>query len=136
MLNAPLMFCRRLPDGTGWILDGFPTTYAQAKLLEKALTGVDTPTPEPSQIHLKPGRRAGKRSQLAPDPNPPPPPPDPKSAIDVVILFDLPDEVALRRSAGRTCELISTHLRIVTQSVTNDVRLGEESKIYYPYGVS
>jgi len=30
---------RSIPDGTGWVLDGFPTTAAQAALLEKALTG-------------------------------------------------------------------------------------------------
>ena len=32
---------RKLPDGTGWILDGFPTNLEQAILLEKALTGKD-----------------------------------------------------------------------------------------------
>ena len=30
---------RRIPEGTGWILDGFPQNYPQAKLLEKALSG-------------------------------------------------------------------------------------------------
>lgn len=33
--------CRLIPSGTGWVVDGFPTTYAQAKLLEKALSGFD-----------------------------------------------------------------------------------------------
>lgn len=32
---------RSLPEGTGWVLDGFPSTYSQAKLLEKALSGFD-----------------------------------------------------------------------------------------------
>lgn len=32
---------RSLPEGTGWVIDGFPTTYTQAKLLEKALSGFD-----------------------------------------------------------------------------------------------
>ena len=30
---------RKLPDGTGWVLDAFPQTVEQAVLLEKALTG-------------------------------------------------------------------------------------------------
>jgi adenylate kinase family enzyme len=30
---------RNIPEGTGWILDGFPSNYNQAKVLEKALTG-------------------------------------------------------------------------------------------------
>jgi len=35
---------RKLPDGTGWILDGFPTNLEQAVLLEKALTGKNVST--------------------------------------------------------------------------------------------
>ena len=30
--------------------------------------------------------------------------PMPKSGIDLVLLFDLPDDVALRRAEGRTCK--------------------------------
>ena len=82
-------------------MDGFPTTYNQAKLLEKALSGMDTMS-ESSQTNVK--TKEGKKSQLAPDPKPAPPPPEPKSGINVVILFDLQDEVALRRSAGRSCK--------------------------------
>ena len=94
--------CRRIPDGTGWILDGFPATYNQAKVFERALSGMDTMSRESTQGSIK--VRGGKKSQLAPDPKPAPPPPEPKSGINVVILFDLPDDVALRRSAGRTCK--------------------------------
>lgn len=35
---------RQLPEGCGWVLDGFPSTYTQAKLLEKALSGFDANT--------------------------------------------------------------------------------------------
>ena len=28
----------------------------------------------------------------------------PKSGIDLVLLFDLPDDVALKRAEGRTCK--------------------------------
>ena len=36
-----LHFLRRVLEGTGWVLDGFPASYNQAKMLEKALTGFD-----------------------------------------------------------------------------------------------
>lgn len=49
----------------------------------------------------KPGTK-GKASRLAPDPKPAPPPPEPTSAINAVILFDVPDAACLKRSAGRT----------------------------------
>lgn len=41
---------------------------------------------------------------LAPDPRPGPSPPEPVSGLDVIIMLDIPDELALKRSAGRTCE--------------------------------
>ena len=34
-------YYRRIPEGTGWVMDGFPTSYNQAKALEKALSGFD-----------------------------------------------------------------------------------------------
>ena len=96
---------RRVPEGSGWVTDGFPTTYAQAKLLEKALSGFDSDamvqvnkagtTDSPGPI---------RSSLLAPDPNPPAEKPKPRSGIDVVIHLELPDELCLKRSAGRTCE--------------------------------
>ena len=77
-------------------MDGFPTTITQAKLLEKALTGYDA--------NAKPAKEKQKKSRLAPDPQPPKEPPPPVSGIDVVVLFDLDDELAMRRAAGRTCK--------------------------------
>lgn len=43
-----------------------------------------------------------KNSRLAPDPKPTPPSAEPVSAVNVVILFDVPDEICLKRAAGRT----------------------------------
>ena len=88
---------RVLPEGTGWILDGFPATYEQAKLLEKALSGLDNEGREKAAASMK-------KSHLAPNPRPKPPPPEPPSGIDMVIVLDLPDEMALKRAAGRYCK--------------------------------
>ncbi|XP_078353910.1 sperm flagellar protein 2-like [Oculina patagonica] len=100
---------RQVPEGTGWIMDGFPSTINQAKLLEKALSGYDAQkeakdakaAKEPSKVAKT------KKSRLAPDPHPPPETPAPKSGIDLVLLFDLPDEVSLKRAEGRTYDPMS-----------------------------
>lgn len=85
---------RNIPEGTGWILDGFPSNYNQAKVLEKALTGFGALDDTKDKI-LK------KKSSLVPDPRPTPPTPDPPSGIDVVINFEIGDELCLKRAAGR-----------------------------------
>jgi adenylate kinase family enzyme len=93
---------RTIPASKGWIIDGFPTNYEQAKLLEKALTGYDDDAP----VQLKPTRE----SILASDPNPPPPKIKHRSAIDTVIYLDLTNEEALKRSVGRFFGTISHSL--------------------------
>ncbi|XP_067937009.1 sperm flagellar protein 2-like [Watersipora subatra] len=91
---------RAIPEGTGWVIDGFPTTYTQAKLLEKALSGFDAGAKDPKLTKEKSIAKS-KNSRLAPDPKPAPPPAEPTSAINVVILFDAADAICLKRSAGR-----------------------------------
>ena len=86
------IFSRNIPEGTGWILDGFPSNYNQAKTLEKALTGFGAADATKGKT---------KKSNLVPDPRPAPPPPDPASGIDVVINFEISDELCLKRAAGR-----------------------------------
>lgn len=95
---------RQVPEGTGWIMDGFPGTINQAKLLEKALSGYDAQKEAKDAKAAKEPSRVGKtrKSRLAPDPHPPPETPVPKSGIDLVLLFDLPDDIALKRAEGRT----------------------------------
>lgn len=87
---------RRVPEGTGWVIDGFPLNYNQAKMLEKALSGFDAAAKEGK------GKLKAKKSTLAPDPRPPPTPADPASGLDVVILFDLSDSLCLKRAVGRS----------------------------------
>lgn len=96
-----LYFSRNVSEGTGWVLDNYPQNYNQAKLLEKALSGYDANSRE-NQIQKLKGKP--RKSSLVPDPRPPPPPPEPASGIDVVILFDLEDDLCLKRASGRTCK--------------------------------
>ncbi len=84
-----------LPHDTGFIIDGFPATYNQTKLLEKALSGYDEDQPVP--IKLK------RESILAPNPKPEPPKPKHKSAIDLVIHLNASNQIVLQRSVGRSC---------------------------------
>ncbi|CAF4306485.1 unnamed protein product, partial [Adineta steineri] len=81
---------RRIPDGEGWIIDGFPTTYDQLKLLENALANYEEEQPE------------GFNPLLAPNPRPPPPTDPYKSIIDLVVLFHVSNEIVIRRAAGRS----------------------------------
>lgn len=84
---------RTLPEDKGWIIDGYPLTYNQAKLLEKAFTGYDADKPLPI--------RPKKEPILATNPKPDPPPPKHVSAIDVVIHLEVTNETIIKRSAGR-----------------------------------
>ena len=70
-------------------------------MLEKALTGFDAAAKE-GKNKSDPNLTKRRKSLLAPDPRPPPPQADPASGIDVVILFDVNDELCLKRAAGRT----------------------------------
>ena len=84
---------RGLSNEHGWIIDGFPNTYNQAKLLEKALTGYNEDKPEPDKPKAE--------SIIAPNPKPDPPKPKHQSGIDLVIYMDLTNDTALKRSIGR-----------------------------------
>ncbi|CAM2702452.1 unnamed protein product [Rotaria socialis] len=81
---------RRIPDGEGWIIDGFPTTYDQVKLLESALAGYEEEHPKDFD------------PMLAPNPRPTPPPEPYKSIIDLVVLFHVTNDIIIRRAAGRS----------------------------------
>ncbi len=90
---------KTLSQDKGFIFDGFPTTFEQAKLLEKALSGYDEDHP----VLPKPKRE----SILAPNPKPEPPKPKHQSAIDLIVYLDLSNEVVLKRSVGRYCNFIN-----------------------------
>uniref|UniRef100_A0A8B9DT29 Sperm flagellar 2 n=1 Tax=Anser cygnoides TaxID=8845 RepID=A0A8B9DT29_ANSCY len=80
------------PPEMGWILDGFPMTINQAKLFEKAYTGVD---PDEAQAEdMNPGKLS-----LVTDPRAPNKPPVSLPAFDVSVLLDISDTTVLKRMA-------------------------------------
>ncbi|XP_069737279.1 sperm flagellar protein 2 [Phaenicophaeus curvirostris] len=79
----------QIPPEKGWIVDGFPMTINQAKLFEKAYTGID---PE-----AKDGN-SGKLT-LVTDPRVPKEPPVTLPAFDVSVLLDISDTMVLKRLA-------------------------------------
>ena len=95
---------KTLPQEKGWIIDGYPNTIAQAKLLEKALTGFN----EDNTVALK----LKRESILAPNPKPAPPKPKHKSGIDLLIYLDITNDNVLKRSVGRYRECSSCLLPI------------------------
>uniref|UniRef100_H2ZYY7 Sperm flagellar 2 n=1 Tax=Latimeria chalumnae TaxID=7897 RepID=H2ZYY7_LATCH len=88
----------RVPQESGWIMDGFPVTLNQAKLLEKAITGVD-----PDKTEAKSKR--SKTSLLVIDPTAPKEPPPPPPALDVAIFLDVADILVLKRAIEKIGEL-------------------------------
>jgi adenylate kinase family enzyme len=96
---------KTLPQDKGWIIDGFPNTFAQAKLLEKALTGYNEDNPIPAKLK--------RESILAPNPKPEMAKPKHKSAIDLVIYLDISNDSVLKRSVGRYC--IKINLKFISK---------------------
>uniref|UniRef100_A0A8C5RIS6 Sperm flagellar 2 n=1 Tax=Laticauda laticaudata TaxID=8630 RepID=A0A8C5RIS6_LATLA len=82
----------RLQPEKGWIMDGFPMTLNQAKLLEKALTGRDPDQTETNTINLK-------KPTLVTDPAAPKEPPVHSPGLDFVILLDVTDSIVMNRIA-------------------------------------
>ncbi|NXW94589.1 SPEF2 protein, partial [Alopecoenas beccarii] len=88
LIDILLEAINQTPPEKGWIVDGFPKTVNQAKLFEKAYTGID-----PEEEDANSGRLL-----LATDPRAPKPPVSPP-AFDVSILLDISDTMVLKRMA-------------------------------------
>uniref|UniRef100_S4RCG7 Sperm flagellar 2 n=1 Tax=Petromyzon marinus TaxID=7757 RepID=S4RCG7_PETMA len=107
-----LQALRELPEQTGWILDGFPATVQQAKLLEKALTGWDEDLEEGNSKEMGQqgsGTASGKVSLLVQDPFAPPKAPPPPPALDLALVLTLSDSAAFERAESTSCEDLRAH---------------------------
>ncbi|XP_049326438.1 sperm flagellar protein 2 isoform X1 [Astyanax mexicanus] len=89
---------RQVPEGQGWVLDGFPISVSQARLLEKALSGTD-----PDQADRK---RRNKRPNLAKDRNAPKAPPPPSPALHLAVLLQVSEEQVVDRAVRRSPEQV------------------------------
>ncbi|KAM6035510.1 sperm flagellar protein 2 isoform 2-T2 [Theristicus caerulescens] len=90
LIDILLEAINQTPPEKGWIVDGFPMTINQAKLFEKAYTGID---PEAKD------EDSGKLS-LVTDPRAPNKSPVTSPAFDVSVLLDISDTVVLKRVAN------------------------------------
>ena len=84
----------RCPSEKGWVLNDFPLTLSQAKLLEKVLTGRDENWAKQNE------RWTSKLAPLADD-EVPVPPEDPPCGLDAVIHLDISNEACMQRALGR-----------------------------------
>ncbi|KAG8456725.1 hypothetical protein GDO86_002490, partial [Hymenochirus boettgeri] len=93
LINILVEAINHIPENKGWIIESFPMTLNQAKLLEKALTGLDT-----DQIPTK-----GKKRKISPLVTGPKAPKDisiPPPALDFALLIDVSDSEVLKRVAA------------------------------------
>ncbi|XP_066514487.1 sperm flagellar protein 2-like isoform X1 [Hoplias malabaricus] len=88
---------RQVPEGCGWVLDGFPVTVSQARLLEKSLSGTDPDLAE--------RKRKNKRPSLVEDRNAPKPPPPPLPVLHVAVLLDVSDQQVLDRAVQQNQQI-------------------------------
>ncbi|XP_019907757.3 sperm flagellar protein 2 [Esox lucius] len=105
---------RAVPADSGWILDGFPVTLNQAKLLEKALGGSDAG----KEGDWRDNRRGDlSLDSTAPKETPPPCPP----VLDLALLLDVTDTQVLSRAAKQACaEKSSGQARVGDGDETSD----------------
>ncbi|XP_026721433.1 sperm flagellar protein 2-like [Athene cunicularia] len=90
LIDILLEAINKIPAEKGWIVDGFPMTINQAKLFEKAYTGID-----PEAKDANPGKLS-----LVTDPRAPNKSPVTSPAFDISVLLDISDTVVLKRVAN------------------------------------
>ncbi|XP_062468906.1 sperm flagellar protein 2 isoform X4 [Pezoporus occidentalis] len=90
LIDILLEAIKQIPPEKGWIVDGFPMTVNQAKLFEKAYTGIDPEAEDANSVKLS----------LVADPRAPNKPPATSPAFDISVLLDISDTVVLERVAN------------------------------------
>ncbi|NXW49893.1 SPEF2 protein, partial [Nyctiprogne leucopyga] len=116
LVDILLEAINQTPPEKGWIVDGFPMTVTQARLFEKAYTGID---PEAKDAN------AGKRS-LVTDPRVPNEPPVVSPAFDVSILLDISDIMVLKRVANLKYKSKSSQTGQENNNQNSDAEILEE----------
>ncbi|XP_019351599.2 sperm flagellar protein 2 isoform X4 [Alligator mississippiensis] len=119
LVNIMVEAVKQTPQKRGWIMDGFPMTINQAKLLEKALTGSD-----PDEAQVKDER--SRKPLLVTDPTAPKDPPLPLPAFDFALLLDVSDITVLKRMADSKK---STQDQQEDSDQASDAELKEREKI-------
>uniref|UniRef100_A0A8C0S5J4 Calponin-homology (CH) domain-containing protein n=1 Tax=Canis lupus familiaris TaxID=9615 RepID=A0A8C0S5J4_CANLF len=113
LVNILVNAINEVPVDQGWVLDGFPMTLNQAKLLEEALTGYNREALELEEKKTQIPTLAVDASTSKEVPLPP-------SAFDFVMLLDISDNSLLDRMNYTMAEAFSseTSHEDITQRVT------------------
>ncbi|XP_040512458.1 sperm flagellar protein 2 isoform X5 [Gallus gallus] len=120
LVDILLEAIKQTPPEKGWILDGFPTTINQARLFEKACTGIDPDETEAKYVNC------GKLS-LVTNPRTPNKPPVTLPAFDVSILLDISDTTVLKRVASLMSDKSKpSEIEQEDSSQNSDVKIVEE----------
>ncbi|XP_028916699.1 sperm flagellar protein 2 isoform X2 [Ornithorhynchus anatinus] len=106
----------------GWIMDGFPMTIYQAKLLEKALTGTDPDKMGHESTEFK-------KSSLAIDPTATKEAPLPPPAFDFVMLLDISDTIILNRLKDLMDEMGEVEMLQGSAKENADVQVKERREV-------
>ncbi|XP_032193510.1 sperm flagellar protein 2 isoform X3 [Mustela erminea] len=123
LVNILVNAINEIPVDQGWVLDGFPMTLNQAKLLEEALTGC-------SREVLELEEKKTQISTLAIDPTASKEVPSPPSALDFVMLLDISDNSSLDRMNDTMTEGFSSETSHgdIAQHVTSENQATDEEQ--------
>lgn len=102
LVELVLLEIKRISEtqGNGWILLDFPQNKNQAQLLEMRLSGYEEPKAV-KQGNLKRVAGVRKSSLIAPGESHVDEKPQIKSGLDLVIMIEVSNEIAIKRSAGQ-----------------------------------
>ncbi|XP_072215653.1 sperm flagellar protein 2 [Excalfactoria chinensis] len=119
LVDILLEAIKQTPPEKGWILDGFPMTINQARLFEKAYTGID---PDETEECVN-----SRKLLLVTNPRTPNKPLVAFSAFDVSVLLDISDTTAQKRVASlKSDKSKPSQTEQEDNSQNSDVKIVEE----------